>query len=165
LKEAGMDTETERIVISEPYVEALITLFEDVRDKQLLIGDYLNILINTYDGRKSQVINYLSGRLNVSASTLYDYARISELWTPEHRQRYQSLDWTIYRNTNPNDPEDVELLNLCIDEGWSANKLKQAKYPMTEEGLYNRLVALLRQLSTSDYPKLVEIAERIKELI
>jgi len=116
--------------LSDDVVKTFIRLFEEVRDKQFLIGDALNDLIAAH-GNKAQVINYLAGALNVSASTLYDYSRVAETWTLVHRETYQALDWTIYRNTDPNEPADIELLEMCIDEGWNASKLKSAKYPQS----------------------------------
>ena len=154
-----------QIVISEEVVEKFIMMFEDVRATQFAIGDLLNQVIGLYDNKKSQVISYLAGKLNISASTLYDYSRVSELWTPELREIYQSLDWTIYRNTNPNDPEDRVLLDLCIDEGWNATRLKQAKYPETEQDLTLKLLAFCNRLITSDFPRLKEIGELIQSLL
>lgn len=155
----------EPFALSEEVVNTFERLFEDVRDRQFAIGDLLNYLIDFHDVSKAKVINYLAGALRVSASTLYDYSRVSETWTPEHRQAYQSLDWTIYRNTNPSNPEDIQLLEMCIDEGWNASKLKSAKYPQSEEDLINSLLAFVKRLKTSNYSRLQALSELIANLI
>ncbi len=39
------------------------------------------------------------------------------------------MDWSFYRNADPNDPRDIELLNQAIDEGWNVTTFKDIKYP------------------------------------
>ena len=155
----------EPFALAEDIINTFERLFEDVRDRQFAIGDLLNDLIEIHDVGKAKLINYLAGTLRVSASTLYDYSRVSETWTPEHREIYQSLDWTIYRNTNPTDPNDVELLEMCIDEGWNASKLKSAKYPQSEEDLTNSLLAFVKRLKSSNFSRLQALGELITNLI
>jgi len=72
------------VVIPDKIVDFLSSMFEDVRDKQFIIGDTLIEIVNA-TGDKGGTIAYLAGKLGVSASTLYDYYRISKLWTPEYR--------------------------------------------------------------------------------
>ncbi len=47
------------------------------------------------------------------------------------RQIYQSLDWTVYRNSDPS--VDSELLDRAIDEGWNATRFKAEKYPALKD--------------------------------
>lgn len=68
--------------------------------------------------------------------------------------------WTIYRNTDPNDPEDRELLDLCIDEGWNASRLKREKYPDTEDSLIQSLLNLTNRFKSSNFIDLQNIAEQ-----
>ena len=117
--------------ISDEIVDNLIRMFENIRERQFEVGDYLIELVETVGFEKSQLINYLAGVLHVAASTLYDYYRISKAWTPELRAEYQYLDWTFYRNTNPDNPEDLALLQHAIDEGWNVSRLKTEKYGKT----------------------------------
>lgn len=114
--------------LSDEIVDNLIRMFENIRERQFEVGDYLVELVETVGFEKSQLINYLAGMLHVAASTLYDYYRISKAWTPELRAEYQYLDWTFYRNTNPDNPEDLALLQQAIDEGWNVSRLKSEKY-------------------------------------
>ena len=139
------------VVIPDKIVDLLSAMFEDVRDKQFIIGDTLIEIVNA-TGDKGGTIAYLAGRLGVSASTLYDYYRIAKLWTPEYRAMYQALDWTIYRNADPNDPEDRALLDKCIDEGWSSSKFREEKYPALKDPstIIGKMVALGRRIYQQD---------------
>jgi len=139
------------VIIPDKIVDWFLSAFEDVRDKQFLIGDQL-IEIVKVTGDKSGTLAYLAGKLGVSASTLYDYYRIAKLWTPEYRAMYQALDWTIYRNADPNDPEDRALLDKCIDEGWSSVKFREEKYPALKDPsvIVGRMIALGKRIYEQD---------------
>ena len=139
------------VVIPDKIVDWFASVFEDVRDKQFLIGDQLIEIIKV-TGDKGGTIAYLAGRLGVSASTLYDYYRIAKLWTPEYRAMYQALDWTIYRNADPNDPEDRALLDKCIDEGWSSVKFREEKYPALKDPntIIGKMIALGKRIYEQD---------------
>ena len=139
------------VVIPDKIVDLLSSMFEDVRDKQFIIGDTLIEIVNA-TGDKGGTIAYLAGRLGVSASTLYDYYRIAKLWTPEYRAMYQALDWTIYRNADPNDPEDRALLDKCVDEGWNSTKFKEEKYPALRNPntIVGRMIAMGKRLYEYD---------------
>jgi hypothetical protein len=139
------------VVIPDKIVDLLSAMFEDVRDKQFIIGDTLIEIVNA-TGDKGGTIAYLAGKLGVSASTLYDYYRIAKLWTPEYRAMYQALDWTIYRNADPNDPEDRALLDLCVDNGWNASKFREEKYPALKDPsvIVGRMIALGKRIYEQD---------------
>ena len=139
------------VVIPDKIVDWFLSAFEDVRDKQFLIGDQLIEIIKV-TGDKGGTIAYLAGKLGVSASTLYDYYRIAKLWTPEYRAMYQALDWTIYRNADPNDPEDRALLDKCIDEGWSSVKFREEKYPALKDPntIIGKMIALGKRIYEQD---------------
>lgn len=156
---------SETFALPDDLIATFVELFEDVRDKQFAIGDLLNSVIETHGASKAQVINYLAGTLNVSASTLYDYARVSEAWTLEHRAMYQSLDWTVYRNTNPTDPDDIALLELCIDEGWSASRLKREKYPQSESDLTALLLSVINRLKASEFVSLQSLGDLLTPIV
>lgn len=153
------------ISLSDEVINVFVDLFEEVRDKQFAIGDLLNQVIAKTGAAKSEVINYLAGILNVSASTLYDYSRVAEIWTEEYRNEFRALDWTVYRNTDPSDPIDRQLLELCIDEGWNANRLKREKYPDSEECLTNSLLSLVNRLKSSSFPRMRELGEIIEAIL
>ena len=65
---------------------------------------------------------------------------------------YQALDWTIYRNADPNDPEDRALLDKCVDEGWNSTKFKEEKYPALRNPntIVGRMIAMGKRLYEYD---------------
>ena len=133
--------------ISDEVVDNLIRMFENIRDRQFEVGDYLIDLVETVGFDKTQLINYLAGVLHVSASTLYDYYRISKLWTFELREKYQHLDWTFYRNASPDNPVDIALLEQAIDEGWNVSRMKSEKYGNTSpDGYIRSLISLCNRI-------------------
>jgi hypothetical protein len=158
------------IRIEDAVIEKLVILMEMARDTQFAIGDQILEQVELHKN-KSEVISYLASQLNVSASTLYDYCRVSEVWKPEMREVYQSLDWTIYRNANPNDPDDIELLNKAIDEGWNATKFKEEKYPAMKDPtqIIGKLTAIIERniskFTDKQQRELSYIMNRLKNLI
>lgn len=114
--------------ISDDYMNRLQELIERVRDSQLEIGDILIELIELYEDREG-VLKYISGSLNYSYELLQEYENAARRWTAEKRLEYPLMDWSFYRNADPNDPRDIELLNQAIDEGWNVTTFKEHKYP------------------------------------
>jgi hypothetical protein len=157
--------------ISDEILSEFIRLFEEVRDSQFEIGDRLIELVKIHNGDKANVINEISGQLNVSASVLYDYYRTAEKWSPAMREIYQSLDWTIYRNADPNDPHDEELLNRAIDEGWNASKFKEEKYPAMKDptSVFGKVKSILTRYTKDWRPEvrneIEHILDRLDELL
>lgn len=139
------------IVIPDEIIDWFAEMFEDVRDRQFAIGDELIEVVKT-TGDKAGTISYIAGKLGISASTLYDYYRVAKLWKPEYRFTYQALDWTIYRNADPNDPEDRALLDKCVDEGWNSTKFKEEKYPALRNPntIVGRMIAMGKRLYEYD---------------
>ena len=115
------------IQISDEYIDTLIELFENVRDNQWAIGDTLVLLVDSSPDDRQEIMNYVSSHLAVAASTLYDYENTARRWSPEKRQEYKALDWTIYRNSDPE--KDKELLDQAIDENWNATTCKEKMFP------------------------------------
>lgn len=157
-----------KVRISEDVIVEFIRLFEAVRDNKFAIGDRLIELVELH-GDKAAVINELAGSLNVSASTLYDYYRIAEKWSPAMREIYQNLDWTIYRNADPH--EDSELLDRVIDEGWNATKFKEEKYPALKEPrtVIEKVMSMLSRGKREWRPEIQSeidfIVERLEKLL
>ena len=157
-----------KVRITEEVIAEFIELFEMSRDVQFAIGDRLIELVNTH-GDKAGIIKELAGELGVSPSVLYDYHRVAERWTPELRQEYQSLDWTIYRNSDPVD--DKELLDRAIDEQWTATKFKEEKFSGMKEPSYivgkiEAIITRSRQyFDARGQRELDEILQRLKNLI
>lgn len=154
--------------LSDEIVDNLIRMFENIRERQFEVGDYLIELVETIGFDKSQLLNYLSGVLHIAASTLYDYYRISKAWTLELREQYQYLDWTFYRNTNPDNPEDIALLEQAIDEGWNVSRLKTEKYGKNAyENDFTYLKTIMKRIleKSGDSASRTAIIEQILSLI
>ena len=160
--------EAVKVKLSDEVLTEFIQLFEMARDTQFEIGDRLIEQVNLH-GNKAGVINEIASQLNVSASVLYDYYRTAEKWSPAMREIYQSLDWTIYRNADPN--EDAELLDKAIDEGWNATKFKEEKYPAMKDptNIYSRVAAILSRYKKNWKPEvrteIEKILLRLEELL
>lgn len=115
------------IQISDEYIDKLIELFENIRDNQWAVGDMLVLLVDSSPDQRQDIMNYVAGKLAVAPSTLYDYENTARRWSPDKRKEYATLDWTIYRNSDPE--KDKELLDQAIDENWNANTFKEKMYP------------------------------------
>jgi len=163
------------ISISDEYIDRLIALFENIRDNQFEIGDTLVLLVDSSPDQRTEIMNYVAGKLAVSPSTLYDYENTARRWSPEKRQEYASLDYTIYRNSDPE--RDKELLDQAIDEGWNASTFKEKMFPaMTEpSNQLARVVRILQKtikgadslgygLPASLIPELNVIIDRLNEM-
>lgn len=136
------------VVLSDDVLNTFISLFENLRESKFEIGDRLIELVEIGGIDKTGLINSLAGSLRVSASTLYDYYRVAKVWTPDLRMQYQYLDWSIYRNTDPSDPADIELVEQAIDEGWNVSRLKQEKYGDNSwGGMLRSLKSLLERIA------------------
>lgn len=129
--------------ISDEYIDKLISLFENIRDNQFEIGDTLVLLVDSQPEHRQDIMNYVAGKLAVSPSTLYDYENTARRWSLDKRQEYATLDWTIYRNSDP--VKDKELLDQAIDEGWNASTFKERMYPALVEPS-NQIMRVMRIL-------------------
>ena len=157
-------------MLADEVIVEFIELFENVRDNKFEIGDRLIELVKIH-GDKTSIINELAGNLNISASTLYDYYRIAEKWSPAMREIYQSLDWTMYRNADPNNLEDLELLDRAIDESWNSTTFKENKYPAMRDpkSIFAKVMSILSRNKKEWQPEIQleidSILERLEKLL
>ena len=137
--------------ISDDYMNRLQELIERVRDSQLEIGDILIELIELYEDREG-VLKYISGALNYSYELLQEYENAARRWTAEKRLEYPLMDWSFYRNADPNDPRDIELLNQAIDEGWNVTTFKEHKYPAIVQpyAMVGKALGVLQKVELQD---------------
>jgi hypothetical protein len=142
--------------ISDDYIDKLVALFENIRDNQFEIGDTLTLLVDSSPEQRQDIMNYVAGKLAVSPSTLYDYENTARRWTPDKRQEYAALDYTIYRNSDP--VKDKELLDKAIDEGWNATTFKEAMYPALVEpsNQIMRVMRILQKILKETIPPAIE---------
>lgn len=134
------------IQISDEYIDKLIELFENIRDNQWAVGDMLVLLVDSNPDDRQDIMNYIAGKLAVSASTLYDYENTARRWSPDKRREYASLDWTIYRNSDPE--RDKELLDQAIDENWNATTFKEKMFPalLDPAALIGKAIRMLEKI-------------------
>ena len=137
--------------ISDDYISRLQDLIERVRDCQLEIGDILIELIELYEDREG-VLKYISGTLNYSYELLMEYENAARRWTADKRIEYPLMDWSFYRNADPNDPRDIELLNQAIDEGWNVTTFKEHKYPAIAQpyAMVGKALGVLQKVELQD---------------
>lgn len=156
------------IKISDEYMNRLQDLIERVRDNQLEIGDILIELINLHEDREG-VLRYISGALNFSYEMLQEYENAARRWTADKRLEYQMMDWSFYRNADPNDPRDIELLNQAIDEGWNVTTFKEHKYPALVQpyAMVGKALGILYKVELDDVKlkeNLLNICEHLESL-
>lgn len=134
------------IQISDEYIDKLIELFENIRDNQWAVGDMLVLLVDSNPDDRQDIMNYIAGKLAVSASTLYDYENTARRWSPDKRREYASLDWTIYRNSDPE--RDKELLDQAMDESWNATTFKEKMFPalLDPAALIGKAIRMLEKI-------------------
>lgn len=154
--------------ISDDYISRLQDLIERVRDCQLEIGDILIELIELYEDREG-VLKYISGTLNYSYELLLEYENAARRWTADKRIEYPLMDWSFYRNADPNDPRDIELLNQAIDEGWNVTTFKEHKYPAIVQpyAMVGKALGVLQKVELQDArlkENLNNICERLENL-
>ena len=137
--------------ISDDYINRLQDLIERVRDCQLEIGDILIELIELYEDREG-VLKYISGTLNYSYELLLEYENAARRWTADKRIEYPLMDWSFYRNADPNDPRDIALLNQAIDEGWNVTTFKEHKYPAIVQpyAMVGKALGVLQKVKLED---------------
>ena len=148
--------------LSDDIITEFIDLFESDREIRFAIGDRLIELVQQHSDNEG-VINYLAGTLRITAGVLYEYYRISERWTQEDRDRWQALDWTIYRNADP--IADRELLDNAIDEGWNATRFKEEKYPALKEPskILRQVMGMLSKMKKSIF--IPSLEKQVNEII
>lgn len=154
-----------KVVIADEYVEQALQYLDHIRDCQFALGDLLVELVDAHGGYKAPVINYLAGKTNRAASTLYDYEAVARRWTKEYRELYPNLDYTIYRNSDP--ILDADLLNRAADENMNPTAFKEVKYPelYTPEKLLRTMLYNIGKVQLNGDERLEKIRQLLVDLI
>jgi len=160
-----LENEVPAVVISDEYVDAVLYYLDNIRDSQFALGDLLVTLVDLHGGYKAPVMNYLAGKTNRAASTLYDYEAVSRRWTKEYRDIYPGFDYTIYRNSDP--IIDEKLLNQAADESMNPTRFKEIKYPNMFEPTNVLRTALIRlnKIDLNGDARLLQIIRLLEELL
>lgn len=153
------------VVIAEEYVDAVLYYLDNIRESQFALGDLLVTLVDLHGGYKAPVINYLAGKTNRAASTLYDYEAVSRRWSKEYRDKYAGLDYTIYRNSDP--IIDEKLLDKAADENMNPTKFKEMKYPNMLEptSVIRNALFKLNKIDLNGDNRLLQILKLLEELL
>lgn len=152
--------ENKPVVIPQDYVDQIIYLEETITDSKFAIGDILVYLVDLYDGRKREVCEYLQGTTALEWKTLSDYETTARRWPPDLRQQYASMPFSVFRNLDPANKEDMELIDKAVDNQLTANKVLDLKYDRGSPGYVIR--NCIRMLSKLDLdPELEEIVDKL----
>jgi hypothetical protein len=116
---------TGKIRIADKYIELAIVYLDQINEAKWALGDLLVALVDTYDGRRIEVLRYMASQCNVSCGRLDEYERASRRWLEP--ERFDNLDWSIYRMARPE--EHKELVEKAADEGWNTTTFREAVYP------------------------------------
>jgi len=151
------------IQISDEYIDKLIELFENIRDNQWAVGDMLVLLVDSSPDDRQDIMNYVAGKLAVASATLYDYENTARRWSPDKRKEYATLDWTIYRNSDPE--KDKELLDQAMDENWNATTFKEKMFPalLDPAALIGKAIRMLEKILEQEIEPV--ISEGLKQVL
>lgn len=148
-----METQTldKPIIIAQEYVDHIIYLEQSITDSKFAIGDVLVSLVDLYDGRKQEVCEYLQGATALEWKTLSDYETTARRWPPDLRRQYASMPWSVFRNLDPDNEKDIELMELAVDNQLTVNKILDMKYDRGSLGYVLRnCIRMLSKLELDD---------------
>lgn len=158
------DLSNEPLVISDDYVNAVVVLAEHLREEQFLLGDLLVEIVDNYEGRKVEVCKYLAGCTGLDWKTLASYESTSRRWSEDKRSEYQHLDYSIYRNTDPE--VDKDFLATVIDQNMSTKKALELKYGWDlPVNILRSVLGKLRRMEGEPDPLLVMIEDLMEQYI
>lgn len=139
------------IVITQNYVDEIIYLHQDITNNKFKIGDILVLLVDTYSGRKQEVCNYLQGATGLEWKTLSDYETTARRWPEELRARYAMLDYSVFRNMNPENAQDIQLMDYAVDNQLTTTKVLDQKFNRnTPKFIVRKALNILSKLDVSE---------------
>ena len=140
-------TQDKAIVIPQEYVDQIIYLEQNITESKFAVGDILVSLVDMYDGRKQEVCEYLQGATALEWKTLSDYEATARRWPPDLRRQYASMPWSVFRNLDPANDKDIELIDMAVDNQLTANKILDIKYDRGSPGyIIRNCIRLLNKL-------------------
>lgn len=144
-------TQAEPIVIPQEYVDQIIYLEQSITENKFAVGDILVSLVDMYDGRKQEVCEYLQGATALEWKTLSDYETTARRWSPQLRLQYASMPWSVFRNLDPADEKDIELIDHAVDNQLTVNKILDIKYDRGSPGyIIRNCIRLLNKLDLDE---------------
>lgn len=118
-----METDTSvKVVVSQEYVDQILVLDENIKSSKFAIGDILVLLVDENGGKKQEVCEYLQGATGLDWKTLADYETTSRRWSEDLRAEYAPMAYSVFRNTDPENPEHIAAIEDAIDHQLTARK-------------------------------------------
>lgn len=146
-----LQTQVKPIVIPQEYVDQIIYLEQSITENKFAVGDILVSLVDMYDGRKQEVCEYLQGATALEWKTLSDYETTARRWSPGLRLQYASMPWSVFRNLDPANEKDIELIDHAVDNQLTANKILDIKYDRGSPGyIIRNCIRLLNKLELDE---------------
>lgn len=128
------------IQIEDAVVSQVIECWESSKNALLLMGRLILEQIQIHNlamkrNTRPDIIRYFMGVLKVEYAAIDDYVRVAERWSDDKLAEIgQEVPYTILRNTNPNNPDEMELCKTAMDQGWNATRFKMEKSAMVNDG-------------------------------
>lgn len=119
---------TPKVVVAQEYVDQIIYLVQNITENKFAIGDLLIDLVDNNGGRKQEVCEYLQGSTGLEWKTLSDYETTSRRWTRELRMQYAQAPYSLFRNADPANPEELAWIESAIDNQMTARRALDIKY-------------------------------------
>ena len=156
-----------KLKITEKVVSTIVDMIQVIAISKWSLGDLLVEIVDlhgTAGYSRSEVLYAICGETAITYTSLDEYERTSRRWATE--DRLPNVDWTIYRNAQP---EDFELIQQAADEGWNATRFKLEKYPAMQSprNFVVKAIQVIRRINTkniSDNSVLERIHAIVKEL-
>lgn len=161
----------------DEVVQILVDAITDIRKRQWLIGDvmvkYLDALAQDAEmqGKKlkrSDILREISQELKImfgqdmgkAYNLLDEYERIARRWQPE--DRCYNVDWSYYRNTDPENEDHRELLQDIADQQISKTEFMNRRYPKT--ATRKAVIGQVKGIITT-FMKHANLPQEVQELI
>jgi hypothetical protein len=153
-----------KLKITDEIISVIVDHIQDIAKSKWKLGDLLVMLVDMHQKagyKRSEVLNAICGETAITYTTLDDYERTSRKWAKE--DRLPNVDWTIYRNAQP---EDFPLIEQAADEGWNATRFKLEKYPAMQspKNFVVKAIQVIRRINIQNITD-KSVLERINAIV
>jgi len=131
-----------KLQIADKYIQLAITYLDQINQAQWALGDLLFALVNVHDGRRYEVLSYMTSQLNCPYHILDKYERTARRW--HDKDRPDNLPWTIFSIANPD--KHQALVNKAADENWNTTTFKEHINPINPLRVIKQVRAIVCRL-------------------
>jgi hypothetical protein len=136
-----------KLKIADETIFKVIACVENMRESMWQLGDILVCLVDQHAAagyKRSEVINAVAGDTGCTYTFLDDHERTSRKWPKI--QRSLAVDWSIYRNSSP---DDIRLVEQAEVEGWNVTMFREMKAPgdFTPSRMVANILSILGRLN------------------